>query len=120
MAVMAFFGVLGCVLSVGWHTSMPSPIFNISSFGAKGDNFTSNTHAFKAAVASIETAGVDTCRYCYMQLAHAHAHAVARTNARVVNKVQYYRSLPHEKMQTKKNADEISYTFSQFVLPWYH
>ena len=59
--IMAIVGVLGCVLSMGWHTSMPSPIFNISDFGAKGDNFTSNTHAFKAAVASIKTAGVQSC-----------------------------------------------------------
>ena len=62
-----------CLSNVGWDTAMPDPIFNISDFGAKGDNLTSNTHAFKAAVAKIEDAGAFH-NSDYLSRTHARTH----------------------------------------------
>jgi polygalacturonase len=39
---------------------MPTPVFSIASEGGKGDNQTSNTEGFKAAVAKIKAAGGGT------------------------------------------------------------
>ena len=43
-----------------WPTPMPAPLFSIASEGGKGDNATSNTVGFKAAVAKIQAAGGGT------------------------------------------------------------
>ena len=39
---------------------MPTPVFSIACEGGKGDNQTSNTEGFKAAVAKIKAAGGGT------------------------------------------------------------
>jgi hypothetical protein len=43
-----------------WPTPLPPPVVSITSVGGKGDNTTSNTAAFKAAVRRIEEAGGGT------------------------------------------------------------
>ena len=43
-----------------WPTPLPPPVVSIASVGGKGDNTTSNTAAFKAAVRRIEEAGGGT------------------------------------------------------------
>lgn len=46
--------------SAAWPTQMPPPVISIAKFGGKGDNRTSNTAGFKAAVAEIKGAGGGT------------------------------------------------------------
>lgn len=67
MAAAAGLAVLGCATAFPAHTTERSAFggrvgatFNLTAYGAVGDNATDNTAAFKKAISAVESAGGGT------------------------------------------------------------